>query len=343
MRSRSGSPAISAGAHGGTSLRSFALLVGGLCLFFAVAASLFFQRYPLPRRHEVALYGCLIVLLFLAALPALPLGRRFAHRWRRRRWAPLLILFVWVVPYWIYAAGTGDFRLAALYRLLAVCAPPLSIYYVVPRRHPGLLYWADAFAWLWLTLAVVLRRLAGIWTVPVNLDFMARLFVIAVASWCWVFVRPVPGMGYAFSVSARIVRAAAFNFAGFALIAIPAAFAMRFAGWHPRWQGFAAFCLNYVEILVFIAWLEELLFRGFLQSLATRWLQSEIRGQLVASLAFGLSHVLLAPAPNWRYVALASVAGWFYGSAFRRSRNLVGPSLTHALVDVVWRTWFTPA
>jgi membrane protease YdiL (CAAX protease family) len=63
-------------------------------------------------------------------------------------------------------------------------------------------------------------------------------------------------------------------------------------------------------------------------------------GQLLASAAFGLSHVLLAPAPNWRYVAFATVAGWFYGWAFRRSGNLVAPSLAHALVDTVWRTWF---
>jgi membrane protease YdiL (CAAX protease family) len=219
----------------------------------------------------------------------------------------------------------------------------LLIYYLALRRFPRLLWSADAFAWLWFTLAVVLRQLGGIWNVPVSLDFMARLFVIAVASWCWVFVRPVPRLGYEFSLSLRAVRSAALNFACFAAIAIPAAFAMRFAGWHPRWHGAMAFCLNYVEILVFVAWLEELFFRGFLQTCLSRLLRSDARGQLAASLAFGLSHILLAPAPNWRYVALASVAGWFYGSAFRQTGNLVAPALAHALVDSVWRTWFTAA
>jgi membrane protease YdiL (CAAX protease family) len=176
--------------------------------------------------------------------------------------------------------------------------------------------------------------------VPVNLDFMARLLVIVVASWCWVFVRPVPGLGYIFSASAGTVRAVILNFAGFALIAVPASMAMHFAAWHPRWGGLQPILVSYAEILIFIAWLEELLFRGFLQSLLSSTLQSTRLGQLVASLAFGFSHVLLAPAPNWRYVILASVAGWFYGAAFRQSGNLLGPALTHALVDAAWRTWF---
>jgi membrane protease YdiL (CAAX protease family) len=63
-------------------------------------------------------------------------------------------------------------------------------------------------------------------------------------------------------------------------------------------------------------------------------------GQLLASMAFGFSHVLLAPAPNWRYVLLACIAGWSYGAAFRWSGSLMAPSLTHALVDTAWRTWF---
>jgi membrane protease YdiL (CAAX protease family) len=164
--------------------------------------------------------------------------------------------------------------------------------------------------------------------------------VIALAAWCWLRARPVPGLGYEFSVSPRVLRAAAVNFACFAAIAIPAALASGFARWNPRWRGAGSFCVDLVEIFVFIAWLEELLFRGFLQTLLSKTLRSPVAGQALASLAFGLSHVLLAPAPNWRYVALASLAGWFYGSAFRAGGNLMAPALTHALVDASWRTWF---
>lgn len=311
-------------------------VVLSLSAFFAFAASLYFRLHPLPVRTEAALYGCLVLLIVLAAIPALPASRG----WLTRHDRFVLLTGIWVVPYLIYAAGTGDFRWAGLARLLAVCAPPFLLYSAVPVRNLAAWNWQDAIAWTWLVLAVVLRQLNGIWNVPVSLDFMARLFVIGVAAWCWVLVRPVAGLGYRFSLSVRTLRAAALNFAGFALVAIPLGFAMRFADWNPRWHGIQAFCLSFIEIFVFIAWLEELFFRGFLQSLLSKSLKSSILGQLLASLAFGLSHVLLGPAPNWRYVALASIAGWFYGSAFRRSGNLAGPALAHALVDTVWRTWF---
>jgi hypothetical protein len=70
-------------------------------------------------------------------------------------------------------------------------------------------------------------------------------------------------------------------------------------------------------------------------------LKSAWKGQAIVACLFGLFHILHAPFPNWRYVALASIAGWFYGSAFRQGGNLVGPALTHAMVDTVWRTWFS--
>jgi membrane protease YdiL (CAAX protease family) len=318
----------------------FALLIASIAAFFGLEAYSFFQRYSLPLRCEAGLYLCLVLLATLAAIPAVPVSRKLVARvLSRRRW-PLLLFGVWLLPYLVYGVACGDFRWPALLRLLALSVPPLVLYRAAPVRNLALLSWQDVIAWSWLMLAVVLRQLTGIWNVPVNLDFMSRLFVIAVASWCWVFIRPVTNLGYSFSVSWRTLRAAAVNFGGFALCAIPAAYALRFAGWSPHWRGLPAFTTSFVEIFVFIAWLEELFFRGVLQTLLSNSLHSPVRGQSAASLAFGLSHILLAPAPNWRYVALASVAGWFYGSAFRQAGNLVGSSLTHALVDAVWRTWF---
>jgi uncharacterized protein len=318
----------------------FGLAMAFLAAVFAVAAAGYFHRHPLPLWSEASLYCCLILLLSLAVIPAVPASRALAARWINRRGRFLILLAVWITPYLIYAAGCDDFRWAGLFRLLCLCTPPLLIYCAWPVRDLSALAWQDAIAWIWLMLAIVLRQWKGIWNVPVSLDFMARLFVIGVAAWCWVFIRPVPGLGYSFRVSVRTLRAVAINFGAFALIALPASALLHFAGWNPKWPGVQAFCLNYVEILVFVAWLEELFFRGFLQSLLSKSLKSPVAGQVLASLSFGLSHVLIGPAPNWRYVMLASLAGWFYGSVFRQSGNLAGPSLTHALVDTVWRTWF---
>jgi membrane protease YdiL (CAAX protease family) len=315
--------------------RPFVLGLGGAAVFFAWVARGFVERYRLPLRAEAGLYLCLMLLVALAAVPAIPGGRRAVERLG----IPGAI-GVWLAPYLIYAWGCADFRWAAAARLLAICAPPFLVYGAAPVRNLAVFAWQDAIAWSWLALAVVLREIEGIWSVPVSLDFMARLMTIGVASWCWVVVRPVPGVGYRFSFSGKTLRAAALGFAGAAVIALPASYAMHFAAWKPRWHGAGALFANYAEIFIFIAWLEELLFRGVLQTLLANRLKSAVWGQAAASLAFGFSHVLLGHAPNWRYVALASVAGWFYGSAFRRCGNLTGAAMAHAAVDTAWRTWF---
>ncbi len=130
------------------------------------------------------------------------------------------------------------------------------------------------------------------------------------------------------------------NFALFALIAVPASLALHFTQWNPHWRIFPGFFVAYIEIFLFIALLEELFFRGFLQTLVSNSLRSQWKGQLLISCLFGLFHILHAPFPNWRYVLLATVAGWFYGTAFVKGGNLMASALAHAMVDTVWRTFF---
>jgi hypothetical protein len=61
---------------------------------------------------------------------------------------------------------------------------------------------------------------------------------------------------------------------------------------------------------------------------------------ILAALLFGLSHFNHGAAFNWRYVLLASVAGIFYGRAWRAQRNVFAAVVTHTAVDVVWSLWF---
>jgi membrane protease YdiL (CAAX protease family) len=169
---------------------------------------------------------------------------------------------------------------------------------------------------------------------------MSRLFLIGLASWCWVFVRAVPGLGYEFTLSFKVLKAAGLNFLYFAVLALPAGVALHFIAWNPRWRGLPQFSLDFLTIFLFIALLEELFFRGMLQVLISNTLRSRFAGQALVACLFGLFHILHAPFPNWPYVALAAVAGWFYGSAFRNGGGLMASALTHAAVDTVWRTFF---
>lgn len=319
--------------------RRFVIVVALLAAVFALAAVPYVRRYALPAPSVAAIYSCFLWLLVLVVAPACATRNWLVTRVPILR-TSLLLLALWLSPYLIYAAGTRDFRLDALLRLLIIAVPLLLIYSAFPVKNLDRLAWQDAVAAALLISAVLFHQLRGIWNVPVNLDFMARLFLISVAAGCWIFVRPVPGLGYEFSVSPRVLKAAAFNFSAFAVIALPLGLALHFIQWNPQWRGAKAFCLDYLEIFLFIAWLEELFFRGFLQNLISNSLQSAWRGQLIVSILFGFSHIFHAPVPNWRYVALASIAGWFYGAAFRNGGNLMASSLVHALVDTAWRTWF---
>ena len=62
---------------------------------------------------------------------------------------------------------------------------------------------------------------------------------------------------------------------------------------------------------------------------------------VIASILFGLSHFNKRSAHfNWRYVLLATIAGIFYGRAWREHRRVPASTITHASVDWLWGLWF---
>jgi membrane protease YdiL (CAAX protease family) len=320
--------------------RSFLAVTISLAAIFAAVGGVYLRRYAVPASAAIGIYLAFTLLLILSLIPA---WQNNLHAARSlAQYQPLLVLLpLWCSPYFLYAAGTGDFRWTSLIKLLLIAAAPVAIYSRFPPRKTNAFSWQDAGVAVVLVGFVLSGQLKGIWNVPTNLDFLSRLFLVTVASWCWTFVRVVPELGYSFRLSGEVVKQAAINFALFAVIAIPSSLAIHFTRWNPRWPGIVPFLVNYLEIFLFIALLEELFFRGFLQSLLSKTLPSWVAAQALVSVLFGLFHILHAPFPNWRYVALASVAGWFYGSAFRISGSLMASSLLHAAVDTVWRTWLS--
>ncbi len=293
------------------------------------------KRYAIPHSSAAGIYGCFLLLLVYVVVPGVP------NKFIPGRYPALKIGALLTLPYLVYAAGTGSFQWLALGRLLSIFAPVLILYSALPVADEGKLNWQDVVIAIWLVSVVLFHFLNGIWAVPTNLDFMSRLFVVSLGALSWTYLRPIPDLGYELVFSRKVLLAAVTNFLLFAAIAIPLGLLLGFTSWNPRWHGIVDFLLAYVEIFLFIAVLEELFFRGFLQNLLTKSLGSWWRAQLIASLIFGLFHILHAPFPNWRYVILASIAGWFYGSAYRSGGTLVSSALLHAMVDTTWRTFFT--
>ena len=80
---------------------------------------------------------------------------------------------------------------------------------------------------------------------------------------------------------------------------------------------------------------EEILFRAMIQNLLMLRFGRSSRTLLVASVIFGAAHLDNGPQPlpNWRYMILATIAGYGYGWVFERSRTVLSSTLLHCMVD----------
>jgi membrane protease YdiL (CAAX protease family) len=126
------------------------------------------------------------------------------------------------------------------------------------------------------------------------------------------------------------------EFAIYTPIAILLGLAIGFLHWHGHvdrpWLLPAMWLFTYL----LIALPEEIFFRGWMQNLFERRI-GRTASLIVTAILFGLSHFnKRAVHFNWRYVLLASIAGIFYGRAWRAERRIAASSVTHACVDSVW-------
>jgi len=92
-----------------------------------------------------------------------------------------------------------------------------------------------------------------------------------------------------------------------------------------KWPPYASVWM--LNNLIFVCVAEEAFFRGYIQ---TSFTDPRV-GLAASSLLFGLAHY----AGGWMYVALATVAGFFYGRAFRQSGRIEAAILTHFSVNAV--------
>jgi len=80
---------------------------------------------------------------------------------------------------------------------------------------------------------------------------------------------------------------------------------------------------------------EEILFRALIQNLLMLRYGESARTLFAASLIFGCAHLDNGPQPlpNWRYMILATMAGWAYGKVFQRASTVLSSVALHMLVD----------
>jgi uncharacterized protein len=284
-----------------------------MAVFSVLLAGELFSAAPSFRDRWVNWLGSRGILL----APLLPLGAFVAYG-----------LNVGLEPRWIFVG--------CVYTLL----PSLL---VIGTREKAGVGWADFVAVLVVWLPVEFRWAYRLLPYPKELTHtLTILFALNVGLAAFVFVRRLEGIGYSVEWGRGFAFQVGLHFLVFAAIAIPLAEKIGFIHFGPEAQRFhpAALLVSVVGISVFTAWPEEFLFRGLLQNLIARGTKNEWVGLVIASVIFGFSHILHAPFPNWKYVLLATIAGFFYGHTWMKTRTICASAIVHALVDILWHLLF---
>lgn len=198
-------------------------------------------------------------------------------------------------------------------------------------------YAAAAIVWL----PVEFRWMYRLFPFPQQLTHtLTILLALSTGVAAFVVLRRLEGVGYPIEWARGSGWVVLSHFLLFAAIAVPLGIAIGFIAYDPSIARLRSLPVAVIGITFFTAWPEEFLFRGILQNLFSRTLKSQWIGLAVASVVFGLSHILHAPFPNWKYVILATIAGVFYGHAWMKTGSLLPGALVHALVDISWHVLF---
>ncbi len=291
-----------------------------------------------------------LAVLALELVPALAFGlagervAQAAERWPRA--LRLILPVVLVVPYIVIATTHQMFawRWMALYTVL-----PVVVAWLLERAAVAdpeqLGNWRDALVLLVLGLSVDLRWLEPAW--PPGLTGLGKLLLVDAGLYGFVVLRRLRGTGFDFHFRWSDWRTGLRELVFFAPIVIVLGVTLGFI--HPHTHALhLSMIATWVYIFVFVAVPEELFFRAWVQNLLEARLSQHLGPKagrkaafVLASILFGLSHFNKRSVHfNWTYVLLATVAGIFYGRAWRENRRVPASAITHASVDAIWSFWF---
>ncbi|HKH98325.1 MAG TPA: CPBP family intramembrane glutamic endopeptidase [Candidatus Sulfotelmatobacter sp.] len=251
----------------------------------------------------------------------------------------LLLPSLGVLPYVVVAAAHQTFRWnwCALYAALPIGAAWLLEQAAAadPEQRGN---WRDALILLMLGLAVDLRRLDSAW--PRGLEPLGKLLLVDAGLYGFLAIRRLDGTGFDFHPHWNDWKTGLRELAFFTPVVLLLGLALGFIHPHSNLPSVSDAALRWTAIFLFVAVPEELFFRSWVQNLLERRVGRRA-ALVIASVLFGLSHFNKRSAHfNWRYVLLATIAGVFYGRAWREGRRVPASAITHTCVDWIWSWWF---
>jgi membrane protease YdiL (CAAX protease family) len=283
----------------------------------------------------------IVLALLLAAVLGffIPAAQTGLQRWLHRSPAA-----VWAVPLLLTAIFAGASVLAGVFSIplalmvLAYTAAPVACAYLQGAgsmaRPSALDFLTIALLWLPLELGagrtLVPRPAQGF------LHSVAYGIAILLSLVLFLGFRTFPGMKYNLPRQTADFR---LPLAGFALLAPVLAvvgIAIGFIPW-PHLPVKTAGQMTAAIGIIFVgtALPEEILFRSMIQNLIMLRLGASWRTLLLASFIFGCAHLDNGPQPlpNWRYMIVATIAGWAYGWVFERAGSVMSSAGLHMAVN----------
>ncbi len=261
---------------------------------------------------------------------------RWIRAWVASRPGRIALAALAAVPYLVFSIPRHQLQWPLAF---AMAAFPVVLAALVPdwTAEPRF-FWRDAVVMLALAAVLELGLLSPAWPYR-GLGSLPKIYLADVALYVYLVMRGIRGMGYSFAFSRRTLPIALRELLFFAPFGIGLGLALKFIAYQPRLPSPVTVVAAVLVTFLLTAVPEELFFRGILQNLLERRIGR--RGALVlTSVLFGLSHFHKGAAFNWRYVLLATIAGIFYGRAWRAERKVLTSSITHTAVDVIWSLWF---
>ncbi len=254
----------------------------------------------------------------------------------------ILLAVAAIAPYCLATLALHTFSRTAL-GWIALLAAAVSFWYILLPKKPA----ADLLLLVFMA-TVWLAKLFPLWYLSpypkLYLPVLGQLMWFRTGLFAMLSIRRVQGVGFGFWPRAREWKIGLAHFLIFLPLAAILARAIGFASPRPPPLGWEKTSLLAIATFFGTLWVlalgEEFFFRGLLQQWLTSWTRSEWAGLIAASLIFGSVHVFYKPFPNWRFAALAALAGICYGLAFRRARSIRASMVTHALIVTTWKVFF---
>jgi len=252
------------------------------------------------------------------------------------RLLPVLVLST-VLPYLAATLGATHFSWVSLLKVIALPLV-LGLWYRVLPAAPLV-----DVAFLAVVVAVKLGKFAN----PVYLTNykgleIARLGDLAlfhIAVLVLMLQRHIPETGYGFIPTRKDWRIGIMNYLCFIPIGVGLTLWMKAAhlvALQNPWKLAGYF----VAWLFTIALAEEFVFRGVLQQWMEDWTRNRQVALVLTSLLFGSVHLWFRSFPNWKWLIIAGVMGWFCGRARNQAESIRAAMVTHTLVITTWRGFF---